>query len=123
MSRYTQRKDGEGWEQKSGEIWKLTCCDCGLVHRIVLTTKRHDELIGIAAERDNRATAQRRRRCAFAKQKLVLEQLTTYAKSIASHMAQHWQDTAPDWKPLDDLMGILSQIDNMASGMTRRDHL
>ena len=58
---YTVRKDGEGWDVKDGEIFKLECCDCGLVHRIVLVTGNPGELIGIAAARDNRATAQRRR--------------------------------------------------------------
>jgi len=59
---YQSRKDGEGWSQKSGEIFKLECCDCGLVHRIVIMAGRPGQLIGLAAERDNRATAQRRRR-------------------------------------------------------------
>lgn len=59
--KYQTRQDGEGWEQKSGEIFKLECCDCGLVHRIVIMAGKPGKLIGIAAERDNRATAQRRR--------------------------------------------------------------
>lgn len=58
-TRYKQRKDGEGWSEKSGKIFKLACCDCGLVHRVVLISK--GPWVGIATERDNRATAQRRR--------------------------------------------------------------
>jgi hypothetical protein len=58
---YQSRKDGEGWAQKSGEVFKLECCDCGLVHRIVIMAGKPGGLIGIAASRDNRATAQRRR--------------------------------------------------------------
>lgn len=46
--------------------------------------------------------------------------VTQYAKSIAVHMARHWSDTAPHWKPFDDIGGILTQIDNMAAGMMRR---
>jgi len=51
---------------------------------------------------------------------LKLAQDTQYAKSIAVHMARHWSDAAPHWKPFDDIGGILSQIDNMAAGMMRR---
>lgn len=43
-----------------------------------------------------------------------------YAKHIATSI---WRDnykaTAPEWKPFDDLHGILSQIDNMTCGMRR----
>jgi hypothetical protein len=59
---YTQRHDNEGWEQKSGESFKIECCDCGLVHRVVVVTDNLGETIGLAAKRDKRATAQRRRR-------------------------------------------------------------
>ncbi len=59
MSRYTQRKDGEGWEVKPGEVFKLACCDCGLVHQVVIVIE--DGKVGIAAKRDTRATGQRRR--------------------------------------------------------------
>ena len=44
---------------------------------------------------------------------------TQYAKSIAVNMARHWSDTAPHWRPFDDIGGILTQIDNMAAGMVR----
>jgi hypothetical protein len=30
---------------------------------------------------------------------------------------QHYKDVAPQWKPFDDLMGVLTQIDNMTSGL------
>jgi hypothetical protein len=60
VSRYTQRKDGECWEVKPGEIFKLACCDCGLVHQVVIVIE--DGKVGIAAKRDARATGQRRRK-------------------------------------------------------------
>ena len=60
MSRYTQQKDGEGWEVKPGEIFKLACCDCGLVHQVAIVIE--DGKVGIAAKRDARATGQRRRK-------------------------------------------------------------
>lgn len=58
--KYTQRKDGEGWEVNPGEVFKLACCDCGLVHQVVIVVE--EGKIGIAAKRDNRATGQRRRK-------------------------------------------------------------
>jgi len=33
---YTARKDGEGWSVEDGAIFKIECCDCGLVHRIAI---------------------------------------------------------------------------------------
>lgn len=64
MSRYTQRKDGEGWTVKNGEIFKLACCDCGLIHEMVVMAigLKKGATIGIAAKRNNRATAQRRKK-------------------------------------------------------------
>lgn len=47
----------------------------------------------------------------------------TYREAMAlakSLWAQHYRETAPDWQPLSDLRGILSQIDNMTTGLTRR---
>lgn len=61
MSRYTQRKDGEGWSVESGQVFRVACCDCGLVHDMVLVKDRGKD-IGIAAKRNMRATAQRRRK-------------------------------------------------------------
>jgi hypothetical protein len=46
---------------------------------------------------------------------------TTYARELAvSLWEKHWKATAPNWKPLDDLYGILTQIDNMTCGMVRK---
>lgn len=42
-----------------------------------------------------------------------------YAKRIAEAIwKKHYQSTAPQWEPLDDLVGVLTQIDNMTSGLT-----
>jgi hypothetical protein len=60
MSRYTQRKDGEGWTVQPGQIFKIACCDCGLVHQVVFVVEGGE--VGIAAKRDARATGQRRRK-------------------------------------------------------------
>lgn len=37
------------------------CCDCGLVHDMVFVSGEKGEKIGVAAMRNNPATAQRRR--------------------------------------------------------------
>jgi hypothetical protein len=64
MSHYIQRKNGEGWAIKNRVPFKISCCDCGLVHNVVITvtSRRKGEWLGIAAEINNRATAQKRRR-------------------------------------------------------------
>jgi hypothetical protein len=67
MSRYVQRHDGEGFSYPAGVPWKIACCDCGLVHKIVIVVKgvRKGSPVGIAVKRDNRATAARRRNPKF----------------------------------------------------------
>ena len=43
-----------------------------------------------------------------------------YAKRLATSLwQQHYREDAPQWEPCEDLMGLLSQIDNMVSGLTR----
>jgi len=58
-AKYVQRVDGEGFEVPSGEMYRLACCDCGLVHDMVFVSS-DGAPIGVAAQRNNRATAQRR---------------------------------------------------------------
>ena len=44
-----------------------------------------------------------------------------YASRLAVAIwEKHYKDTAPQWKPLDYLIGVLTQIDNMTSGLTRQ---
>lgn len=61
--KYAQRKDGEGFTIPNKTTYKLACCDCGLVHKIVIAAPglRKGVKIGFAAKRDNRATAAKRR--------------------------------------------------------------
>ena len=43
-----------------------------------------------------------------------------YAKQLATSLWQrHYREDAPQWEPFDDILGLLSQIDNMVSGLTR----
>jgi hypothetical protein len=46
------------------------------------------------------------------------QQAYNYAKSIAEAIwKKHYKDTAPHWKPDNDLFILLTQIDNMTAGM------
>ena len=60
MARYKQRTDGEGFTVPIGEVYRIACCDCGLVHDFVFVSE-DGKPIGVAARRNNLATAQRRR--------------------------------------------------------------
>ncbi|WP_353265834.1 hypothetical protein [Gemmatimonas sp.] len=43
-----------------------------------------------------------------------------YAARLAQYIHDtHYPDGSPEWKPLPDLMGVLSQIDNALTGLTR----
>lgn len=57
--KYIKRKDGEGFEVPLGKRYRLACCDCGLVHDVVWVYEKGR--LGMAATRNNRATAARRR--------------------------------------------------------------
>ncbi len=51
---FIQRFNGEGWTVKNRIPFYIRCCDCGLVHRMVVVAegKRKGALLGIAAERN-----------------------------------------------------------------------
>ncbi len=59
MARYVQRYNGEGFEGPNGELYRLSCCDCGLVHDVVFVARKGK--IGMAARVNKRATAAKRR--------------------------------------------------------------
>jgi hypothetical protein len=60
MARYTKRTDGEGFTVPLGQVYRIACCDCGLVHDVVWVYEGGK--LGMAARRNNRATAQKRRK-------------------------------------------------------------
>jgi len=60
VAKYPVLVDGEGIELRSNEVFKFACCDCGLVHDVVIATKRV-QAIGFAVRRNKRATAMKRR--------------------------------------------------------------
>lgn len=47
---FEQIIDGEGFTLESQEVFKLKCCSCGLVHKMVLVSE-DDNPIGVAMER------------------------------------------------------------------------
>ena len=59
-ARYKQRRDGDAFTVPSGDIHRIACCDCGLVHDFAFVSE-DGKPIGIAVRRNNRSTAQRRR--------------------------------------------------------------
>jgi len=41
-----------------------------------------------------------------------------YATRLALYLWEtHWKEASPHWKPLPDLMGVLTQIDNMIANL------
>jgi hypothetical protein len=58
--RYRVLADGEGVALRSTERFKFACCDCGLVHNMVIVSRRGGH-VAFAVERNARATAARRR--------------------------------------------------------------
>jgi hypothetical protein len=43
-----------------------------------------------------------------------------YAVRLATYLWEvHWKDAAPDWKPLPDMMGVLTQIDNAVANLAK----
>lgn len=43
-----------------------------------------------------------------------------YAQRLATTIwEKHWKDDAPEWRPLPDIVGVLTQIDNMVAGLSR----
>jgi hypothetical protein len=53
---------------------------------------------------------------AFVLRALLASPEYVYAKSLAESLwRKHFRERAPDWKPLPDLLGVLTQIDNMVA--------
>jgi len=48
------------------------------------------------------------------------EQAYDYAVRLAEYAAKKYPDMSPDWKPLSDIMGVLSQIDNAITGLVHK---
>lgn len=49
-----------------------------------------------------------------------VEDALGYAQRLATILwEKHYKTDAPEWKPLPDVVGVLTQIDNMTSGLQR----
>lgn len=60
--KYETMIDGEGIEIPANTVFRFACCDCGLVHDVVIATGRGRKTpLGMAVRRNKCATAQRRR--------------------------------------------------------------
>lgn len=55
------------------------------------------------------------------KQKTELEQATYELRKLAVFMAKEFYPEVPQWSPLDDAVGLVSQIDNMVTGLKRAE--
>ena len=43
-----------------------------------------------------------------------------YARDLAIHLwERHYKNDEPNWQPLNDLFGVLTQIDNMTVGLIK----
>jgi hypothetical protein len=58
---FHQLVDGVGVEMTPNEVFRFVCCDCGLVHDMVIATVSKKPF-GLAVRRNKRATSARRRR-------------------------------------------------------------
>ena len=58
MANYPEVQSGQ-WVQPVRKGYKMSCCDCGLVHKLNFRLRRGR--IQLQAFRDNRATGQKRR--------------------------------------------------------------
>ena len=61
--KYIQMPDDAFLKILDGKCFKTECCDCGLVHFWTLESRKEGRknVFGYRIQRDNRATAQRRR--------------------------------------------------------------
>lgn len=54
-----------------------------------------------------------------------IERAASYAEHLACAIwERHYKDDAPHWKPLSgDVLGLLTQIDNMTAGLSRNQRI
>jgi len=118
---YSQADCALGQYQASW-LGEFECWQCYRPHRSGLDWK--DNFSRHASKDEAKAAAQsdyeQRIRSALALPLPVREE-TRYAERLATSLwEKHWKEDAPDWKPLSgDLIGILTQIDNMTAGLSR----
>jgi len=100
----------------------LTAARYGLVEFAALLKfgSRYDETLRVIGEIDA-ALKSRKSAAPIALAAQDEAQNLRYAKQIAEYMAKNFYPEVTQWKPLEgDLFGLLMQIDNMATGLTRK---
>ena len=60
MAKYIQLNNGDTIRVPKNSYMNFQCCDCGLVHQVIL--RNHRNTIDVVMVRDNRRTGQVRRR-------------------------------------------------------------
>jgi len=89
-------KDGVGVEQ-FGRVWIVVCPFCEASGPVKLI---RDEALKAGNTR--------------------ADDITGHLKDLAiSIYNEHYKGTVPEWEPLDDALGLITQIDNMTVGLTR----
>lgn len=58
-NRYRKHEGAAEFVKPSGESWRLACCDCGLVHDVVI--EAGNGTVYVSMERNERSTAAMRR--------------------------------------------------------------
>ena len=92
----------------------------GLLHRLEGAQKMHDAgksiSTWVASAIDNEAAKWIRQAAdRIAELRAEIDEARSYASHLATTMAAH-DGAIEDWRPLPDLIGLLTQIDNMAAG-------
>ena len=86
MDRYSKH-NGQGWARPVRRNFKMSCCDCCLVH--VMDFRVRDGSAEFRMKRDNRATMNKRRHTPIVARKTVAAQLRAMRKSSAQRGPDH----------------------------------
>ena len=100
-------------ESQFGREWWAQCTkpECGKTDGCLYASAQE------AIEQWNRSTPLSEQPAAPTEQK---DHSYSYAVRLASHLwSKHYSEDAPLWTPLSDLPGVLTQIDNMLTGLSR----
>lgn len=57
--------------------------------------------------------------CVEIQREAVTDELAYATRLLCSLMEKHFPDRSPEWKPLPDLYGVLTQIDNLSTALSR----
>jgi len=86
--KFIQREDGEGFEVKPNTIHMITCCDCGLVHKMAVAIEENGK-VGVAFEQDEEETKKRRGRAVGGEIVSPYEELLLYVGSKYPNETRH----------------------------------